>query len=387
MASKITNIHLIPGLPDTDGALEAFPAETDTAPSVDSTAQQASEQPAPPAASAPNRSVTGYQRDAPRRRDDRSLGASVAAEHRGRLSWFIGTAASGRDSDSLTYEPYCGLREKPFSLSSDPRFFYNRSSHGAAFDALVAGIRRREGVLALTGEVGTGKTTLCRAVLHSLNQRVFAAFVADPFLSREDLLKTLLIEFGIVSAYDVRSGQLRGTTRTDLSYPLYDFLQSLQALNALAVVMIDEAQNLTRDLLEEIRILSDMENRRKLLEVFLIGQPELQTRLATPEMRQLNQRIAVRPELSPLALEEVAGYVSHRLIVAGNDGRVQFTDAAIALAFAGSRGIPRVINLLCDRALWRAADSGTMIVAGDHVGWAIGDLKLTVVQAPPSERR
>ncbi len=251
----------------------------------------------------------------------------------------------------------------------------------------MAGIRRREGVLALTGEVGTGKTTLCRAVLHSLNQRVFAAFVADPFLSREDLLKTLLIEFGIVSAYDVRSGQLRGTTRTDLSYPLYDFLQSLQALNALAVVMIDEAQNLTRDLLEEIRILSDMENRRKLLEVFLIGQPELQTRLATPEMRQLNQRIAVRPELSPLALEEVAGYVSHRLIVAGNDGRVQFTDAAVALAFAGSRGIPRVINLLCDRALWRAADSGTMIVSGDHVGWAIGDLKLTVVQAPPSERR
>ena len=106
------------------------------------------------------------------------------------------------DSGSLTYEPQLGLREKPFSLASDPRFFYSHSSHGAAFDALAVGIRRREGILALMGEVGTGKTTLCRAVLQALDRRIFAAFVPDPFLSRQDLLKTLLVDFGVVSVED-----------------------------------------------------------------------------------------------------------------------------------------------------------------------------------------
>jgi len=316
-----------------------------------------------------------------RRQEQRNLGDTLAAEHRGRLCWFIGTSSTeAQDPESLTYERYYGLREKPFSLSSDPRFFFTSSSSGVAFDALVAGIRRREGILALTGEVGTGKTTLCRAVLHSLNQKAFGVFVPDPFLSREDLLKTLLVTFGIASPDDIRAGRLRGATRTDLSYPLHDFLLSLQALNALVVLMIDEAQNLTSELLEEIRILSDLEDRQRLLQVLLIGQPELQSRLATTEMRQINQRIAVRHELAPLVLEEVRDYVAHRLSVAGNDGRVRFVDDAVERVFAWSRGIPRVVNLLCDRALWKAADSRTTIVAAEHVDWAVADLKLPVPQ-------
>ena len=332
---------------------------------------------------ASNRDVRERQRhkNAAEQPDNRSLGVALAAEYRSRLCWFIGTSAmSTQDPDSLTYEGYCGLREKPFSLSSDPRFFFSKSSHGVAFDTLAAGIRRREGILALTGEVGTGKTTLCRAVLHSLNQKAFAAFVPDPFLSREDLLKTLLIDFGLVSADDIRAGRLRGASRTDLSHPLYDFLESLQPLKAFVVLMIDEAQNLTSDLLEEIRILSDLENRQKLLEVVLVGQPELQSRLNTPEMRQLSQRVTVRYELSPLALEDVQPYVSHRLTVAGNDGRVQFTEVAVELVFAASQGIPRVINLICDRALWRAASSRTTKVDADHIWWAVGDLKLPVAR-------
>ena len=304
------------------------------------------------------------------------------AEFRSRLDWFIGVSdARSQDPGSLTYEPYFGLREKPFSLSSDPRFFFGNSSHGAAFDTLAAGIRRREGVLVLTGEVGTGKTTLCRAVLQSLDQKTFAAFVPDPFLSREDLLKTLLVDFGVVSVDDIRSGRLRGASRTDLSYPLYDFLASLQPLKAFAVVMIDEAQNLTAELLEEVRILSDLEkNGQKLLEVFLVGQPELQSRLATSTMRQLSQRVSIRCELSPLAREDVTPYVSHRLTIAGNDGRVQFTDAAIDLVCAASNGIPRVINLVCDRALLRAARSRKMRVEAEHVVWAVDDLKLSVAE-------
>jgi general secretion pathway protein A len=315
------------------------------------------------------------------RPDATHLVCASGAEFRSRLHWFIGVSeVRSPDPGSLTYEPVFGLREKPFSLSSDPRFFFSHSSHGAAFDTLAAGIRRREGVLVLTGEVGTGKTTLCRAVLQSLGQEIFAAFVPDPFLSREDLLKTLLVDFGVVSVEDIRSGRLRGASRTDLSYPLYDFLASLQPLKAFAVVMIDEAQNLTAELLEEIRILSDLEHGQKLLEVLLVGQPELQSRLATSTMRQLRQRVSIRCELAPLTREDVPPYVSHRLIIAGNNGKVQFTDAAIDLVCAASHGVPRVINLVCDRALLRAARSRTMRVEAEHVAGAVDDLKLTVAE-------
>jgi len=286
--------------------------------------------------------------------------------------------ATSQDPGSLTYEPYFGLREKPFSLSPDPRFFFSNASHGATFDALVAGIRRREGILALTGEVGTGKTTVCRAVLQSLDRKTFAAFVPDPFLSREDLLKTLLVDFGVVSVDDIRNGRLRGASRTDLSYTLYEFLTSLQPLQAFAVVMIDEAQNLPATLLEEIRILSDLENRQKLLQLLLVGQPELESRLGTPEMRQLTQRLSVRCELPPLARQDVRPYVSYRLTIAGNNGTLRFTDAAIDLVCDASSGIPRVINLICDRALLRAARAGTMTVDAEHILGAVDDLKLPV---------
>ena len=303
---------------------------------------------------------------------------ATSAESRSRFNWFIGTPeVAPPDPGSLTYEPHFGLREKPFSLSSDPRFFYSDSTHGASFDTLVAGIRRREGILALMGEVGTGKTTLCRTVLKALDRRTFAAFVADPFLSREDLLKTLLVDFGVVSMDEIRSGRLRGASRTDLSYPLYDFLASLQPLKAFAVVMIDEAHNLTNDLLEEIRILSDLEkNREKLLEVMLIGQPELQKRLASTEMRQLAQRVSLRCELVPLVPEVVKAYIAHRLTVAGNDGRVRFTEQAAECVATASSGIPRVVNLICDRALLKAARSGTSIVNAEHVVWAATDLQM-----------
>lgn len=299
--------------------------------------------------------------------------------------------AVARDPGSLTYEPKFGLREKPFSLSSDPRFFYRHSSHGASFDTLRAGIRRREGILALMGEVGTGKTTLCRAVLQALDQRTFAAFVPDPFLSREDLLKTLLVDFGVVSVDEIRNGRLKGVTRTDLSYPLYDFLASLQPLKAFAVVMIDEAHNLKTDLLEEIRILSDLEkNHEKLLEVMLIGQPELQERLASTQMRQLAQRVSLRCELVPLLPDDVKAYISHRLSVAGNDGRVRFTEQAVEWVVTASGGIPRVVNLICDRALQKAAGSNTAIVDAEHVVWAVQDLGMPTPQphalAPHSEQ-
>jgi general secretion pathway protein A len=257
-------------------------------------------------------------------------------------------------SPSLTYEPHYGLKEKPFSLSADPRFLYRSPAHAPAFDELLNGIRRREGLIVLTGEIGTGKTTLIRSVLQHLDRRTFTAFVPDPFVSREDLLKMLLVDFGVVSLADLKRGSLAGASRPDLSYPLYEFLDSLVPLQAFAVLIIDEAQNLPLTLLEEIRILSDLEQREKLLQVVLVGQPELKANLKMPQMRQVDQRVSVRCELAALGLTDVGKYIRHRLSVASESASVvQFSDSAINAVFAASGGVPRVINLICDRALQR----------------------------------
>jgi type II secretory pathway predicted ATPase ExeA/cell division septation protein DedD len=256
------------------------------------------------------------------------------------------------NDQTFIYESYYGLREKPFSLASDPRFLYKSVSHALAFNELLTGIRRREGLIVLTGDIGTGKTTLCRAVLEHLDQKTFSTFVPDPFASREDLLKMLLIDFGVMSVDDLKAGRLRNASRPDLSYPLYEFLKSLQPLRAFAVLIIDEAQNLSVPLLEEIRILSDLEDGGKLLQVVLVGQLELKASLKLPQMRQVDQRVSVRCDLGPLTRDGISGYVAHRLLVAGGSpDRIQFTDAALDEVYDVSRGVPRLVNLICDRAL------------------------------------
>lgn len=278
---------------------------------------------------------------------------------------------------SLTYEPFYGLSEKPFSLSADPRFLFKSPSHSAAFDALQAGIRRREGLIVLTGEIGTGKTTLCRSVLQHLDRRTFAAFVPDPFVSREDLLKMLLVDFGVISVGDLKRGRLNGASRPDLSYPLYEFLDSLVPLQAFAVLVIDEAQNLSSSLLEEVRILSELEKREKLLQVVLVGQPELRDKLKLPQMRQVDQRVSVRCELTPLDARGVAGYVKYRLGVASDgENRVEFNDASLDAVHRGSGGVPRLINRICERALQRAYLSHAFTVDATIVRGAIDDLGL-----------
>ena len=280
-------------------------------------------------------------------------------------------------STSLTYETYYGFEEKPFSLSSDPRFLFKSPSHAPAYERLLAGIRRREGLIVMTGEPGTGKTTTCRAVLEALDRRTFSAFVPDPFVSREDLLKMLLVDFGVLSVEDLKAGRLKGASRPDLSYPLYEFLASLVPLQAFAVLIIDEAQNLPVPLLEEVRILADLEGREKLLQVVLIGQPELRAKLKLPEMRQVDQRVSVQCELAPLGRAELDAYVAHRLNVAagGQCDRPEFTPSALDAVYAASRGVPRLVNRICDAALhqgWlqraNTIDGATTILALDDLG-------------------
>ena len=280
-------------------------------------------------------------------------------------------------SGSLTYEPFYSLVEKPFSLSADPKFWFRSAAHAPAFDALLTGIRRREGLIVLTGEIGTGKTTLCRSVLQQLDRRTFSAFVPDPFVSREDLLKTLLVDFGVVTIGDLARGRFTGASRSDLSYLLYDFLDSLAPLQAFAVLVIDEAQNLSLPLLEEIRILSELERREKLLQVVLVGQPELRDSLKLPQMRQIDQRVSVRCDLPSLDRADVGGYVQHRLQVAAAGGtRLEFTPAALDAVYCASGGVPRLINRLCDRALHRTHAARTLQIQAHFVQAAADDLGL-----------
>ncbi len=281
----------------------------------------------------------------------------------------------------LTYEVFYGLTEKPFSLSSDPAFFYGSRSHAKAFEDLQSGIRRRESLSVLSGDIGTGKTTLCRAVLQKLDQKTFSAFVPDPFASREDLLKVVLIDFGVVSADDFTSGRLKGASRTELSYLLYEFLATLTPLDAFAVVFIDEAQNLSLSLMEEIRILSDSDGRQRQLQVVLVGQIELRDKLGLPEMRQVDQRISVRCDLGPLDQAGVAGYIAHRLNVAGGSpDRVRFSEDAIAAVYQVTGGVPRLINRVCDRALHHGHLRQAAFIDRDIVEAAVPGM----TSAPPS---
>jgi MSHA biogenesis protein MshM len=277
----------------------------------------------------------------------------------------------------LSSEPTRAPDIEPFGLSPDARFFFNQSSHGETLDGLLEGINGREGILVVTGAVGSGKSTLCSAILHALNQTTFSAFIPDACASRDELLKTLLVEFGIISADSLRSGPLRDASRTQLRYTLDSFLRSLEPLRAFAVVVIDEAHKLSIELLHEIHLMSVLQRRHKLLVFVLVGQPGLKWRLGMPEMRQLAQRVSIWSELRPLARKDLRPYVSHRLAIAGDATR-HFTEAAIDMVYAASGGVPRVINMLCDRALSRANYADTIVDAEDLLG-AIQDLQLPVV--------
>ena len=293
----------------------------------------------------------------------------------------------------LSYEPFFGIKKKPFSLASDPEFLYESPSHSAALLSLLAGIRRREGLLAFTGDVGTGKTTICRAVLRNLDRTTFSAFIPDPFASREDLLRMLLVDFGVSSVQDITTGPLAQAGRAQLSYLLSSFLETLVPLDAFVVVFIDEAQNMSLSLLEEVRVLSDAFNRYGLLQMVFVGQLELLDKLKSPTMRQVDQRVSVYTQLDPLTPEDVIGYVHHRLQIAGASPHLpMFAPMALTLLHEASAGIPRVINRLCDRALHLAWERRSPLIDRALIEEALGatpaaTLRATASTLPVASRR
>jgi len=275
------------------------------------------------------------------------------------------------------YEDYYGFSEKPFSLTPDPRYLYRGESHGSAFDLLQYAIARREGFVVVTGDIGTGKTTLCRALLEQIDRATFTALVLNPFLSEEDLLKRILLDFGVVDRGELAARGLARATTQDLVDAIYEFLLGLIPRKATAVLIIDEAQNLPLPVLEQIRMLSNLEtDKEKLLQIILVGQLDLQALLRSPELRQLDQRVSIRYQLEPLDEEAVGAYVAHRLTVAGGSGAVAFAPDAIRLVHRLSQGIPRLINLICDRALLAAFSVRANRVTPDMVAHAAQTLDL-----------
>ena len=266
------------------------------------------------------------------------------------------------------YEAFFGLKENPFTLSPDPRYLYLSPQHREALNCLIYGIHEKKGFMVITGGIGTGKTTLCRSLLAGLDDSVATALIFNPALSDIELLKTINQEFG------VRMGRGRGTKKRYLD-ALNVFLMQNFAAGKNAVLLIDEAQNLPHDVMEQIRMLSNLETvREKLIQIILLGQPELFRLLALPSLRQLNERITVRYDLKPLVREDVHHYIEHRIATAGGQTDAIFVPGSYGRIYRASRGIPRRINAICDRALLVAYGKDLRTVDWRIVRTAIRDI-------------
>ena len=305
------------------------------------------------------------------------------------------------------YENYFQFKEKPFSLTPDPKFLYLSKQYQGALDHMLYGIKQREGFMVIAGDVGTGKTTLCRCLLDRLDEDVEVALILNPMLSDMDLLRNIvhdlqiepvqlqqpagIIEYGstgdnieieltpeIPSTIDWKPmghTWTNNASKKELIDALNIFLLTRHEQGRTTVLIVDEAQNLSLDVMEQIRILSNIETEKdKLLQIIFVGQLELNEKLKLPTLKQLNQRISIRYEISPLDMDGAKNYIEHRILVAGAASHVTFTRSAVKEVFNYSKGYPRLINLVCDRALLAAYNQHDETIDRPHIGEAIRSL-------------
>lgn len=274
------------------------------------------------------------------------------------------------------YLEHFGMQKMPFSITPDTSFFYNYGSYQEALNVLLVAIRSGEGFIKISGEVGTGKTLLCRKVLNSLGEKYFTAYLTNPCLTPAALRMALADELGVKYARNM--GQHRLLTQ------ITDRLIELNAEGRQVVLLLDEAQALPDDSMEALRLLTNLETEKsKLLQVVLFGQPELDERLAQTRLRQLRQRVTFSYTLYSIDKEGLAGYLSHRLLVAGYHGKPLFTADGLDALYRVSRGVPRLINILAHKTLMIAYGRGASNVDNEHIRLAAADTE-GVVSEPSS---
>ncbi|HEY7219932.1 MAG TPA: AAA family ATPase [Candidatus Binatia bacterium] len=267
------------------------------------------------------------------------------------------------------YNSYFGFRESPFSVTPDPRFFYTNSAYLEAFATLRYGIEAKKGFIVITGEVGTGKTTLLRKLLHTLADTVHSVFIFNSCLSFPELLQVTLQDLGLTPPTD--------RNKVQMLQELNDYLIKQLNLGHTVTMLIDEAQNLSDEVLENLRLLSNLEtDQEKLIQIVLMGQPELHAKLGQLHLRQLKQRIALQCRLNPLADTEVGRYIHSRLVTAGYEGNSLFDPEAIERIAMYANGIPRVTNIICDNALLSAYAASQQIISADMIETVARDLEL-----------
>jgi general secretion pathway protein A len=275
------------------------------------------------------------------------------------------------------YKKFFALRENPFNVNPDPRYLFLTRHTQEALACLTYGIQCRRGFILLTGEVGTGKTTLLNKLLGWLQQqKVATSFIFNPRLDPPQFFDYMLADFGLNCESRLKSQML---------WRLNKWLLERYRAGGTAVLIVDEAQNLTAEVLEEIRLLTNLEtSTEKLLQIVLSGQPELESKLNRPELRQLRQRITLRCKTQPLTLEETQQYVASRLRVAGGDGRPVFTPAALEAVHTHARGIPRVVNLLCEHGLISAYAEEKRPVPAETIEEVAREFQLDVSEVVPT---
>lgn len=279
------------------------------------------------------------------------------------------------------YEKFFQFKEPPFNLTPDPRFFFFSKKHEEAFEHVLYGVRERKGFIVITGEVGTGKTTLCRLLMNRMEEsgKVRTALIFNPSLTTVELLQAIAQDFGL---------EVQSRSKGELVNAINRFLLSELSRGGNAVLIIDEAQNLGFDCMEEIRMLSNLEtDKEKLLQILLLGQPELRDQLRHQELRQFNQRVTLRYHIEALDLKESTSYIHYRLKVAGGEDRVLFTPTAINRIHHASGGIPRLINAISDKALLAAYASRVPIVNQNCVARAVAELSIGESRTPSSHEK